>query len=222
MFATASATLTDLTVTSEATFSAKLTGYDAIIQNSLKSLGDTFLGKTNVAGDLTVDGTLSFTGSSINSIGGDCRVASAPRNDVIASPQSGEAISNTCGSLFVQNSPLAQAVDFFNGLVTIGKDGLLTAQKIIAKEVEADQLTISDKTAGTGVLTAGTTEIPVFNNLTKSDSIIILTPETVTNTQLIVSDKVEGSGFVVKVAGPQIQNINFSYIIVGRKEAANK
>ncbi|GEM_PF-4249185 len=102
LLATQSAQLVDLTVTSDATVSGQLTAYDLNIQNSLKSLGTTTLGSTLVAGDFTVDGTMSLTGDSINSL----------------------------STLHIQNSALAGDVDFFNGAVTIDKTGTLAVNKI--------------------------------------------------------------------------------------------
>src|SRR3989344_795980 len=54
MFATGSDTLADLKVPSEATISGNLTAYTATIQDTFKSLGNSFLGQTTVAGGLTV------------------------------------------------------------------------------------------------------------------------------------------------------------------------
>ncbi len=102
LLATGSAQLANITVTSEATFSAKLTAYDLNIQNSLKSLGQTTLGNTLIAGDLNVDGTLSITGESLSNL----------------------------STLYIQNSLLATGVDFFNGKVKIDKEGKLSIEKL--------------------------------------------------------------------------------------------
>jgi hypothetical protein len=186
MFASDSATLDTLTVNSQATVSGQLTAYDGIFQNSLKSLGDTFLGKTNIAGDLSVDGTFSVTeGNTINAL----------------------------PIIYFQTSPLAEAVDFFNGLVTITKDGALATKEIITEQISVK----ADSSAGQVVLPAGDTEIPVLNELTEGDSIIILTSETTGAPTLAVSDKVEGVGFVVKLGASHTEDIKFSYLIVGQK-----
>jgi hypothetical protein len=192
LIATDSAVFTNVNVT-ENLSTLNLEALDATISATFKSLGETFLGRTTIAGDLSVDGTLSFT--------------------------NGNAI-NALPTLYFQNSPLAEAVDFFNGLVTITKDGILNAQTIVAKEVIADEITVTDKSAGRSTILTGETEVAVFNNNVKADSIIILTPETVTSQPLVVSDKVEGVGFVVKIASPEDQDINFSYIVVGTQAAA--
>ena len=72
LLATSSATLTTnyqlLTTTSDATISGQLTAYKLNVSESLKSFGKTTLGSTLIAGDLTIDGTLSITGNSISSL----------------------------------------------------------------------------------------------------------------------------------------------------------
>ncbi|MFA6454178.1 MAG: tail fiber domain-containing protein [Microgenomates group bacterium] len=95
LLSTTSAQLVDLSVASEATFSGKLTAYEATISDTFKSLGNTFLGNTTIAGDFNIDGTMSITGNSIS----------------------------TLGNLFIQNGPLAGNVDFFNGKVVIDNQG---------------------------------------------------------------------------------------------------
>lgn len=106
MIASDSAELQTILVHSEATISGTLQAYDGIFQNSLKSLGETMLANTTIAGDLTVDGSLSMTGTSINTI----------------------------GTLLIQSSSLAEKVDFFNGLFTIDKGGKVFAKVIVADQ----------------------------------------------------------------------------------------
>jgi hypothetical protein len=186
MFASDSATLDNLTVNSQATISGQLKAYEGIFQNSLKSLGDTFLGRTNIAGDLSVDGTFSVSeGSKVNAL----------------------------PTLYFQTSALAEAVDFFNGLVTINKDGALAAKEVVAEQFSVK----ADSSAGQMIIQAGETEIPVLNQLVETDSIIILTSETAGAPALAVSDKVESTGFVVKLGAAHTEDIKVSYLIVGQK-----
>ncbi len=211
LLATDSATLANLDVT-ENLSSLRLSSLDATISGTLKSLGETFLGNTIVAGDFSIDGTLSVTGSSINSLA--CPVI--PAEAGIQGNNSGSRIGSgmtDCGTLFVQNSPLASGVDFFNGLMTISKDGILTA-----KEVVADQFKVNAGTsAGTATLGAGQTEIWVPNTWVKSNSIIIITPESDTALPLIVKYKVADFGFTASITAPQANDIQFSYIIIGQE-----
>ncbi len=186
MFASDSATLDTLTVNSQATVSGQLTAYEGIFQNSLKSLGDTFLGKTNIAGDLSIDGTFSVSeGSQVNAL----------------------------PTLYFQTSALAEAVDFFNGLITITKNGTLAAKEVVAEQFSVK----ADSSAGQVIIPAGETEIPVLNQLVESDSIIILTSETTGAPTLAVSDKVDATGFVVKLGAAHTEDIKVSYLIVGQK-----
>lgn len=201
MFATGSATLANLDV-SEKISTLNLSALDATVSATFKSLGDTFLGNTVVAGDFSIDGTLSLTGNSINSI-------ACSNNETM------EQCNN--GVLMIQNSPLASTVDFFNGLVTIAKDGVLTAKEIVVDQIKVT----ANKSAGTVTIPAGEIEIPVLNDLVKSDSIIILTSETPGAPALAISAKVENSGFIVTMNLPFIEDVQFSYLIVGVKEASN-
>ena len=103
LLATQSATLANLTVASDATISGMLTAYKTAIQDNFKVFGQTILGKTNIAGSLTVDGTLSIeNGSEINAL----------------------------PTLFLQKSSLSEEIDVFNGKVKIDKSGKLTVQKL--------------------------------------------------------------------------------------------
>jgi len=82
--------------------SQSLKALDATISGTFKALGESFLGNTTIAGDLIVDGTLSFTGNSISSI----------------------------GTLFLQNGPLDTLIDIFNGKVQIDNSGKVSMQKL--------------------------------------------------------------------------------------------
>jgi hypothetical protein len=194
LIATDSAELKNLKVT-ELISAEKLENIDATISNSLKVLGETSLGNTLIAGDVTVDGTFSITdGSKVNAL----------------------------PTLYFQTQALAEAVDFFNGLVTIDKTGKIQAKEIVADQIKVTKTSkIADNSAGQATLKAGDTEIAVFNNLIKSDSIVIITPETVGAPVMVVSDKVAGAGFVVKVNLPLTKDIKFSYLIVGQSSASN-
>ncbi|MFA5932492.1 MAG: MerR family DNA-binding transcriptional regulator [Microgenomates group bacterium] len=129
LLSTVSAQLTDLNVTSEATFSGKLTAYEATISDTFKSLGNSFLGNTTIAGDFSIDGTLSLTGSSLSTI----------------------------DTLYVQNKPLAGDVDFFNGQVIIDKTGKLTAQKIVLPSEVLGEATIPANTVEIPIFTTAVT-----------------------------------------------------------------
>ncbi len=135
MNASASASVASLKVASEATVSGMLVAYSAETQDHFKSLGQTTLGKTLIAGDLIIDGTMSVTGNSINTI----------------------------GVLSLQNSSLAQGVDIFNGKVTINNLGQITAiavstNKLILGSQVLGESKITTGTQETTVQTLAITE----------------------------------------------------------------
>ncbi|KKQ76399.1 MAG: hypothetical protein US99_C0073G0001, partial [Candidatus Daviesbacteria bacterium GW2011_GWF2_38_6] len=198
LLATGSATLANLKVTSEATFSGMLAAYDLNISNSFKSLGETTLGKTLIAGDLIVDGMLSITGSSLSNL----------------------------SILYIQNSPLAEGLDIFNGKVTIDKEGNIQTQgKITASEVETNKLTISNTqiasssatlaaSIGTGTLPANTIKITIPSTLVTLSSKIFITPTTSTDKVLSVTNIIAGESFDVSLVSPGPDEIKFNWWIV--------
>ena len=115
------------------------------------------------------------------------------------------------GILFLQNSPLAQGLNIFNGLVTINKEG-----KLVAEEVQAKQFSITEGgAAGKGTLLKGQTEIIINNTYVKENSTVILTPTTLTSQNLTVTTKVNG-GFLVEINTPELNDITFDYLIIGQ------
>ncbi len=88
------------------------TAYTATVRDTFMSLGKTFLGDTNVSGRVNIDGTLTITENSINVIGNPYQDGQIP----------------TDGILYLQNSPLANLIDLFDGAVTIDKFGTITTK----------------------------------------------------------------------------------------------
>ena len=199
LLATGSATLADLRVTSEATFSGMLAAYDLNISNSFKSLGTTSLGNTTLAGDLTVDGTLSIeNGSEINVI----------------------------GTLYLQKSIFAQALDIFNGKVTIDNEGNIETQgEVLASEIKTNKLTITTPsqaspsaalaaTIGTATLPASQTKVTVETIEASSSAKVFITPTTPTDKVLSVTNIKGGKSFDVSILSPSIVDIIFNWWIV--------
>lgn len=198
LIATDSATFQEVDIT-EKLSTVNLSALDATVSATFKSLGQTFLGQTTVAGDFSVDGTMSFTGDSINSI-------ACP-----ASPLGTRGTLDTCGTLLIQNNPLAQAVDFFNGKVTLSKSG----------QIEAESLALGDEALGAGIIPAGQTEIIIPSTLVNSTSKIFITP-TSSLSGVLFSDKIiSGQNFKVKVSTPNQTDIKFNWMIVQTKQAQN-
>lgn len=189
MNATDSAKFEDIKITNSAQV-LNLSAEVATVSGVFKSHGDTYLGSTLIAGDLVVDGTYSVrNGSSVNAL----------------------------PILHFQDSPLAESVDFFNGLVSLDKSGTISA-----KEILTDQLRVNEgKSGGKGKIKAGELEAAVFNDLVEDDSIIIVTPESLTDKVIAVGEKVPGTGFVAKISSTSVNDIEFNFIIIGQKKAQN-
>lgn len=126
--ASSSATLANLTV-SDKLSAVNLSAMDATVSATLKSLGETFLGNTTIAGDISIDGTFSVSeGKSLNAF----------------------------PTLYIQNSPLAMDIDIFNGNVRIGKTGNIEAEALALGDQSVGTATI---TAGQTEITIPSTLI---------------------------------------------------------------
>lgn len=194
LLATASATLSDLSVKETLSSDKLFKAQDIKVSGDLNVFGKTTLASTNVAGDLVVDGTLSITGNSVNVIGSpDCTDGGVP-----------------CGILYLQNSPLAYLVNLFNGLVTIDKFGNIRAQAVIVAEFKV----ISGKISGSGKIEAGSKFSEIDNPLVKPTSRILITPTQETSLVLAVTTKEEGKKFTVSSAQIVDKEIVFDWFLV--------
>jgi trimeric autotransporter adhesin len=190
LLATGAATLTDLVVTNTLSSDTLFKALDITVSGIFKALGEVSLGSTTIAGDLTVDGTFSITeGSKVNAL----------------------------PVLYIQDSPLAEKVDFFNGLVTIDKEGKVAVKSITAEEF----VVVSGKTSGGGTLAIGQAEVPIFADKVTDNSRIFITPTSPTSQTLSVSAKVTGSGFVVSSTIPATQNITFDWWMINEIAQGN-
>jgi hypothetical protein len=187
MIATGSATLAEINVT-ETTSTKTLNAEDVAISGSLTAFGDTFLGTTTIAGDLSVDGTFSITeGSKINAL----------------------------PVLYFQTTPLAEAVDFFNGLITFDKTGTINAKVVKAASITTEDLKLkSGKSAGTGTMLIGQSSVEIPSSLVHSYSKIMLTITNDAEEILRVTAKVEGDHFVVSTRRPVITQVDFDWVII--------
>jgi hypothetical protein len=166
---------------------------DATVSATFKSLGDTFLGNTTVAGDLVVNGTYSVTQSN-----------------------SGNVV-NSLPNLYFQSSPLASLVDFFNGLVTINKEGAVTLQKLKVSDVKAAD-SQNDPTIGSGTIAAGKTQVIINTNQISKTAKVFVTPRSFTGGQsLVVASLNPGQSFTVSLDHAISTNITFDWWIVETK-----
>lgn len=183
LLATGSAALADLKVAGTLSSDTLFTAQDGKISGDLNVFGKTTLANTTIAGDLNIDGTLSLTGNSLNNL----------------------------GTLYIQNSPLAALVDFFNGLVIIDKGGNLRAQSVTVAEFKV----VTNKISGSGKIPAGSKFIEIENVLVSPSSRILITPTSETDLVLAVTDKEEGKRFTVSVVRDTTNDINFDWFMVG-------
>jgi hypothetical protein len=198
LLATGSATIADLKVTNTFSSEGLLSALDATISGTFKTLGDTFLANTTIAGDLTVDGTLSITGG--NTI------------DVIGSPLANSPVGD--GILYLQSNSLSKGLDILAGKFIFDKDGTLT----VNGTVQAEQFKVkADTSAGSSMITKGQIYTIIENKYVDDNSIIIITPTSLTTQPLVIADKVKG-GFLVKIKTPELSDVKFDYLIVGQGE----
>lgn len=192
------------------------------VSETFKSLGQTMLADTTIAGDLTIDGTMAISGSTINSLACHPGVASTTISE--ASLRVGSNTTETdsiatlhndsdCGALFLQTSALAKKVDIFNGLIVLEKDGAIKAKSIAVEEIKV----IGGKSAGTGVITSGTQGVSIENPLIKANSIISITPEVLIQSPLAVTAKIVGESFKVEIPSSTSIDIPFTYLIVNQE-----
>ena len=215
LLATGSATLAELKITETLSSEKLFTALDATVSGTLKALSDTFLGTTTIAGDLTVDGTFSITGSSINVIGSPtCHPEQSEGYISFANAQD----DSDCGILYIQNSPLASLVDFFNGSVTIDKDGLIKTEAVLASEYQV----VEGQTSGSGTLAAGTFEVPIFNGRITENSRVFITLTSSTSLNPYVSEKIPGAGFVVSTLTPAAEDITFDWWMINEVAEATQ
>lgn len=189
-----SAILSDLAVLSEATVSGTLTAYSADIQDHFRVFGETQLSTTQIAGDLTVDGTLSF--------------------------ENGSEINVLSGPLFLQRSSLAGGLDIFDGKISLDRDGTLKATSLIANQLKIND----NQSAGRAKIPSGQTEAVVENPYVDENSIVLLTPDTPLSQTLGVTEKIRQTStsnarFKVRLYQPEAFDIDFSYLIIGINKA---
>ncbi len=181
-----SAILANLDISSTLS-SLNLEAVDATFSGTFKALADSFLGTASFHDDVTVDGTFSITG--------------------------GKAL-NAIGTLFIQKSPLASLVTFFEGLVTIDDQGALkTAGTVTTKNTITNQLVIKN-TIGTDTIPAGSTVVTIKSGAVTADSKVFTTPLTQTSQALSVTHIKPGESFDIVVSDPASDDIQFNWVLV--------
>ncbi len=183
LLATGSANLANLTVTDIFSSAKLISALDVNISGILKVLGEAILPKTSIVGDLNVDGTFSITdGSRINAL----------------------------PTLYIQDSPLAETVNIFNGKVTIDKDGLVSIEK----------LAVSDKTLNTATIPAGASSLIIQTDQITDKSKVFISPHKPVS--IAVTDKsVTDHSFAVEIVTPLLEDLTFDWWIVDSREISS-
>jgi hypothetical protein len=119
-----------------------------------------------------------------------------------------EASIDAIGVLKIQ--PLALGnIEFMGGLVTIDTSG-----NLIANEITANKYKVSGNSAGSDYIGSGQTSVWVETDAVHPNSLIFITPTTIANSPLSVTEKSPGSGFRVETEKPTDKNIHFDWWII--------
>jgi hypothetical protein len=125
------------------------------------------------------------------------------------------AIDTLGGPLKLQDNSL-NGVDIANGKVTIDQSGNITvAGTVTADTVKANNFEVLGATTGTASISAGLTHVTVPVDYTDNYN-VFLTPKTLTDQQLTVTDK-SATGFTVSVLNAPYARIDFDWWIVGKR-----
>ena len=164
---------TELGSGSNADLADEIAAYSVTVSDSLRSFGATYLGDTTIAGAVTVTGSTylgdtnvlgAFTvGSSFSISQNAINVEGTPFSD------QEEPVD---GILFLQNSPLANKLDIFNGAVTIAKDGTIktTGSVEVNGNLQIDGAITITATAGETIKAKDALYISAAGVVKKADS----------------------------------------------------
>jgi len=121
------------------------------------------------------------------------------------------------GDLYLQKDGLG-GVDILNGLIVIDTSGnMKIAGTITADSVEAKKYTVlGDQSIGSATIPTGETSIEISTGIATSSSKIFLTATSLTDKQITVVEKNNGS-FKVAIPQPTTSPISFDWWIVGNK-----
>jgi hypothetical protein len=116
---------------------------------------------------------------------------------------------NAIGTLYLQSSALAEELDIFNGKVVIDKNGGIVAQSLEVAEIRITP----DKSTGNGSIGTDQNIVEITNPLAKSNSKIFVTPKTLTDQVIAVTEKTDGK-FKVSTNSNPSSTLDFDYWII--------
>ena len=137
-----------------------------------------------------------------------------------------ERLSNLETALLTGENTLEAGILSLDEEGNISFEGIITAGKVLAKEVETEMVVageytvansdneVEDQNTGSVTLLANETEILIENSKVQADSRIIVTPIGNTPVSWILSEKRENEGFVIKLQEACGSDISFDYWIV--------
>ena len=164
------------------------------------------LGNVVINGNLAISGNLNVGGvlgvNTINIAGPDATQSAFGRLAFLGANGQEVASINASGSAA------------FAGDVTASGSGTFSKLFITERPPESTG-SASQATAGTGILTAGQTEVLVETSQVTSNSLIYVTPLSSTSNQILyVRQKVAGAGFSVAIDLPVFSDITFNWWII--------
>jgi hypothetical protein len=125
-------------------------------------------------------------------------------------------ISTLGNDLYLQKNGLF-GVNILDGKVVIDPQGDMTvAGTVTADVVKANTFEVLGESTGTASISAGLTSVVVPVNYGSKNYNVFVTPRTLTNNQLTVTNKTAAS-FTVSILTQGIKNILFDWWIVGNK-----
>jgi hypothetical protein len=165
------------------------------IQSATISANLMVMGRTTVT-DLGVTGDINAGLLSIHGLEGD--------------------ISTLGSDLYLQKNGL-YGVNIANGKVVIDPQGNMNvAGTITADVVKANTFEVLGESTGTASISAGLTSVTVPTNYGSKNYNVFVTPRTLTNNQLTVTNKT-AAAFTVSILAPDVKSIHFDWWIVGNK-----
>ncbi|MDE2588511.1 MAG: hypothetical protein KGL95_02440, partial [Patescibacteria group bacterium] len=162
----------------------------------------------------TVSGTLNVLGRTTLT---DLGVTGDIQTGILAIHGLNGEIDTVGDTLKLQATALA-GIDIENGAVKIDTLGNITTIGVLsAQTVQTQQVIIQGTgTIGSATLPAGQTSVTVTTSSMHSSSKVFVTPTSITNQQLIVTSKGNGS-FTVSIASKDKTTITFDWWIVGNQ-----
>jgi hypothetical protein len=172
------------------------------------TLGDVDLNNATISDNLMVLGRTTVT---------DLGVTGNINAGVLSIHGDNGEINVLSGDLYLQRNSLG-GINMLDGKIVIDTVGNMTVVgTVTADTVEAKNYTVlGDQSLGNGTIPAGLTSVEIYTPVASSSSKIFLTPTTLTDKQLTITNKSDGK-FKVGISLSSTKPITFDWWIVGNK-----